>query len=155
MHAGSTCAAHVLPAPREQGGEAGEGAKSCLFVGRMQSAACCRSQSAGQEAGEDPYKTSCRGAMVMLAKAEFPDSSLPNSPWSKTAGKDLLLICSPKPFIDSFITYMAGRALHGARDICSWLVCIGIQQSVAHALGVQHPQRLAANCAVRWTYCVH
>ena len=91
--------------------------------------------------------------MVMLAKAEFPDSSLPNSPWSKTAGKDLLLICSPMPFIHSYISYMAERARQGARRTCSWLVCIGIEQSMAYALGVQHPP--TANCAVRWTHCVH
>jgi hypothetical protein len=55
--------------------------------------------------------------MVMLAKAEFPESSLAHGPWSDTAGKDLLLICSPMPYINSFIAYLVEGAHHGARHI--------------------------------------
>ena len=55
--------------------------------------------------------------MVMLAEAEFPESSLAHGPWSNTAGKDLLLICSPMPYINSFIAYLAEMAHRGARRI--------------------------------------
>jgi len=58
--------------------------------------------------------------MVMLAKAEFPDSSLPNSPWSKTAGKDLLLICSPMPFIHSYISWLKGRGMVRGVPALGW-----------------------------------
>ncbi len=74
----------------------------------------------------------------MLAKAVFPDSSLPHSPWSNTAGKDLLLICSPMPFVITFITCTVEWARHGARHICAWSASISVEQSCCMRLVIYH-----------------